>query len=61
MIMAGTKYQTGHSGVACATLAACLGFILGRPVAQKIEWEKAKKGRFCEDCHDRSELPVRPC
>ena len=34
------------------------GVILGRPVAQKIEWEKAKK--FCEVCHVRSELPVRP-
>ena len=61
MVIASTDYQTGHSGVAFATLAACLGVILGRPVAQKIEWEKAKKGRFCEVCHGRSELPVRPC
>ena len=29
-----------------ATLAACLGVILGRPVAKKIEWEKAKKADF---------------
>ena len=43
MIIASTYYQTGHSGVAFATLAACLGVILGRAVAQKIEWEKAKK------------------
>ena len=61
MIIASTNYQTGHSGVAFATLAACLGVILGRPVAQKIEWEKAKKGRFCEVCHGRFELPVLPC
>ena len=47
------------SGVAFATLAACLGVILGRPVAQKIEWKETKKGRFCEVCHGRSELPVR--
>ena len=46
MIIASTNYQTGHSGVAFATLATCLGVILGRPVAHKIEWEKAKKGRF---------------
>ena len=61
MIIASTNYQTGHSGVAFATLASCLGVILGRPVAQKIEWEKAEKGRFCEVCHGRSELSVRPC
>ena len=61
MIIASTNYQTGHSGVAFATLAACLGVILGRPVAQKSEWEKAKKVRFWEVCPGRSELPVRPC
>ena len=44
MIIASTNYQTGHSGVAFATLAAYLWVILGRPVVQKIEWEKAKKG-----------------
>ena len=53
MIIASTNYKTGHRGVAFATLAACLGVILGRPVAQKIEGEKAKKGRFCEVCHGR--------
>ena len=46
MIIASTNYQTGHSGVAFATLAACLGVILGWPVAQKIEWEKAKRADF---------------
>ena len=62
MIIASTNYQIGHSGVAFATLAVCLGVILGRPaLAQKIEWEKEKKGRFCEVCHGRSALPVRPC
>ena len=60
MIVASTNYQTGHRGVAFATLAACLRVILGRPVAQEIEWEKAKKGLFCEVCHGRSELPVHP-
>ena len=46
MIIASTNYQTGHSGVAFATLAACLGVILGRTVAQKIEWGKEKRDDF---------------
>ena len=46
MIIASTTCHTGHSGVAFATLATCLGVILGRPVAQKIEWEKVKKANF---------------
>ena len=44
MIIASTKYQTDHSGVAFATLAACVGVILGRPVAQKNWMGKGKKG-----------------
>ena len=45
-LIASTNYPTGHIGVVFATLAACLGVILGRPVAKKIEWEKAKKADF---------------
>ena len=54
MIIASTNYHIGRLG---------LGVILGRPVAQKNEWEKVKKPkvRFCEVFHGRSELPVRPC
>ena len=47
--------------MAFATLAACLGVILGRPVAKKKnELEKAKKGPILWGCDGRSELPVAP-
>ena len=46
MIIASTNYQTGHSGVAFATLAACLWVILGRPVAQKLNGKRQKKVDF---------------
>ena len=34
------------SGVAFATLAACLWVILGRPVAKKLTWKRQKRADF---------------
>ena len=46
MIIASTNDQTGHSGVAFATLAACLGVILGWPIAQKLSGNRQKSADF---------------
>ena len=46
MIIASTNYQTGYSRMAFATLAACLGVILGRPVAQNLNGKGQKRADF---------------
>ena len=45
MIIASTNYQTGHSGVAFATLAACLGVILGK-LLKKLNGKRKKRADF---------------
>ena len=47
MIIASTNFQrrTGHSGVAFATLAACLGVILGR-LLKKLNGKRQKRADF---------------
>ena len=47
MIIASTNFQrrTGHIGVAFATLAACLGVILGR-LLKKLNGKRQKRADF---------------
>ena len=46
MVIASTNYQTGHSGVAFATLAACLGSFWAGRLLKKLNEKRQQRADF---------------